>query len=91
MRALSGAARLACDEMAFEEIADESGVRNIMNRLQEHFLPHLEVSLPRAFEAAVYGPPRPSKEGFNEYLAKMDKAFIRLKKEGVELSDEAQG
>jgi len=91
LRALSGAARLAVDEMAFEEIADESGVRNIMRRLQEHFLPHLEVSLPRAFEAAVYGPPRPAKEGFNEYLAKMDKAFIRLKKEGVELSDEAQG
>ncbi len=91
LRALSGAARLAVDEMAFEEIADDSGVRNIMRRLQEHFLPHLEVSLPRAFEAAVYGPPRPAKEGFNEYLAKMDKAFIRLKKEGVELSDDAQG
>eukprot|EP00435_Cladocopium_sp_Y103_P002240 s5601_g1.t1 len=54
-------------------------------------LPHLEVSLPRAFENAVYGPPRQSKEGFAEYITRMDRNFTRLSKEGVDLPDSAQG
>ena len=64
MRALTGTARIAVEEMPFEEIASEDGLRNIMGRLREFFQPHLEVSLPRAFENAVYGQPRTSKEGF---------------------------
>ena len=48
-------------------------------------------SLPRAFEAAVYGAPRQKGEGFSEYLARADKCFARLKKEGVDLPDGAQG
>ena len=62
-----------------------------MQRLREYFVPHLEVSLPRAFEAAVYGAPRQKGEGFSEYLARADKCFARLKKEGVDLPDGAQG
>eukprot|EP00435_Cladocopium_sp_Y103_P020104 s1338_g4.t2 len=91
LRSLEGQAKLAVDEMTFEEITSEKGIQNIMDRLREYFVPHLEVSLPRAFEAAVYGTPRQSKEGFNEYLARMDKAFSRLRKEGVDLPDGAQG
>ena len=91
LRMLQGTARLAVDEMSFEEVACEDGIRNIVSKLKEYYLPHLEVSLPRAFEAAVYGPCRSSKEGFMEYIARMDKSFIRLRKEGVDLPDSAQG
>ena len=91
LRSLAGPAKLAVEEMSFEEITSEKGVENIMDRLRDYFLPHLEVSLPRAFEAAVYGASRTSKEGFNEYLARMDKAFHRLRKEGVDLPDGAEG
>lgn len=55
MRSLTGLARLAVDDMEFEEIACESGTKNVLAKLRDYFLPHLEVSLPRAFEAAVYG------------------------------------
>jgi len=91
LRMLQGTARLAVDEMSFEEVACEDGIRNIISKLKEYYLPHLEVSLPRAFESAVYGPCRSSKEGFMEYIARMDKAFVRLRKEGVDLPDGAQG
>ena len=90
MRALSGVARLAVDEMSFE-ITAADGVSQVMRKLQEYFLPHLEVSLPRAFEQAVYGAARQSKEGFAEYIARMDRNFTRLSKEGVDLPDSAQG
>ena len=84
-------AQLAVEEMDFDEIANEDGVKNIMARLREFFLPHLEVSLPRALETAVYGRPRQSTEGFPEFIARMEKAFSRLTKEGVELPDGATG
>lgn len=72
LRALSGSARLACEEMTFEEIACDKGVQNVMDKLRSYYAPHLEVSLPRAFEAAVYGPVKQSKEGFSEYIARCD-------------------
>ena len=91
LRALEGSAKMAVEEMPFEEIACEDGTRNIMQRLKDYYMPHLEVALPRAFESAVYGPPRPTRESFGEYIAKMDKAFARLRKEGVDLPESAQG
>ena len=91
LRSLSGVARLAVDEMTFEEITASDGVAQIMKRLREYFLPHLEVSLPRAFEAAVYCSQRTAKEGFSEYIARMDRNFTRLTKEGIQLPDSAQG
>ena len=90
-RALSGTARIAVEEMPFDELACEDGLRNLMQRLREFFNPHLEVSLPRAFETAVYGQPRQGREGFGEYIARMDRAFNRLKQEGVDLPESAQG
>ena len=49
--------------------------------------PHLEGSLPRAFEQAVYGPVTQAREGFGEYIARCDKVFGKLKKEGIDLPD----
>ena len=91
LRALSGVAKLATEDLDFEQIACEDGMKNVLNRLREFFLPHLEVSLPRAFESAVYGAPRSGKETFVEYVARMDKAFRALAREGVDLPESAQG
>ena len=68
LRALKGAAKQAVDDMEYEEVACEDGLRNVLNKLQDFFMPHLEVSLPRAFEDAVYGQSRGAKESFAEYL-----------------------
>lgn len=63
----------------------------MMNKLREYCAPHLEVSLPRAFENAVYGKPRQASESFAEYLARMERCCRRLAKEGVELPSGASG
>eukprot|EP00435_Cladocopium_sp_Y103_P018800 s2487_g4.t1 len=91
LRALSGTARLAVDDLEFDEIASEEGVKNILTRLREYYLPHLEISMPRAFEAAVYGQPRQAKESFAEYVHRMERSFALLTKEGVELPKGATG
>ena len=44
-----------------------------MKALREHYKPHLEVSLARALEQAIYGQARQSKEDFQEYLIRMEK------------------
>ena len=82
---------MAVEEMPFEDIACEKGQQNVVNKLREFFMPQLEVSLPRAFEAAVYGQGRQSKEGFAEYIGRYEKAFARLAKKGVDLPEGAQG
>lgn len=91
IRALTGAAKLATEDLEFEAITAEDGVKNVMSRLREFFTPHLEVSLPRAFESAVYGQQRQPKESFIEYIARAERNFANLRKEGVELPDGAQG
>ena len=91
LRALSGNARLAVEEMEFDEIATEDGVKNLMGRLRDFFTPHLEVALPRAFEAAVYGQSRQARETFAEYVSRMERSFIQLAKEGVDLPSGAKG
>ena len=91
LRALTGSARLAVDDMEFDEITSEDGVKNILSRLREYYLPHLEISMPRAFETAVYGLPRQSKESFAEYVHRLERSFAMLTKEGVELPKGATG
>ena len=91
LRALSGTARLAVDDLEFEDIACENGVKNLLSRLKEYYLPHLELSLPRAFESAVYGQPRGVRESFAEYVHRMDRAFQNLVQEGVDLPKGATG
>lgn len=63
---LSGVARAVCNGPEFEQIASKNGVENIPGCLKEHFAPHLEVSLPRAFERAIYRPPRRHKEDIQD-------------------------
>ena len=91
LRNLSGSARAVADSLSFEEIACEKGVENLMDALKTHYAPHLEMSLPRAFERAVYGMPRTSKETMQEYLIRTERAFVLLQKEGLKLDDIAQG
>ena len=85
LKVLSGTAKLAVEDMEFDEIATENGLQNILKRLREFFRPHLETSMPRAFEQAVYGPARSARESFVEYVARMDRGFTNLRREGVEL------
>ena len=91
LRSLSGTARAVADTLAFEDVASEKGVANIMEALKVHFQPHLEVSLPRAFERAVYGAPRSSKESLQEYMLRSERAFNLLDKEGLKLDETAKG
>ena len=91
LRNLTGVARSIADTLEFEEVACEDGVKNLMKTLRAHFEPHLEVSLPRAFERAVYGNPRSHKEGIQEYIIRCEKAFHMLEKENLKLPDVAAG
>lgn len=91
LRNLSGIARAVADSLSFEEIASEKGAENLLATLKSHFEPHLELSLPRAFERAVYGPPRSNKETIQEYLIRVERAFVLLSKEGLNLDDVAKG
>ena len=91
LRSLTGVARAAADSLEFEEITSTKGVENILGCLEKHFAPHLEVSLPRAFERAIYGNPRSHKESIQEYLIRSEQAFHLLEKEGVKLPEQAVG
>ena len=91
LRNLSGIARSVADTLEFDEVACERGVENLVKALKSHFSPHLEISLPRAFERAVYGPPRGHKESMQEYLIRMERAFHLLEKEDLKLPEVAAG
>ena len=54
-------------------------------------MPYLESAVPTAFEKAIYGDPRKSREGFQEYIIRMDAAFKELHDEGVALGDVVKG
>ena len=88
---LSGSARAAADEVPLEVIQSEEGVKAIMTRLREHYLPHLESAMPRAFEAAIYRDARKSRESIQDYLIRMDRAFKELKDESVTLPEIMKG
>eukprot|EP00434_Breviolum_minutum_P042285 symbB.v1.2.037631.t1/scaffold5609.1/size25375/3 len=90
LRALSGTAKLAVEDMEFDEVATTEGVKNIMTKLREFYKPHLEIALPKAFETALYGQVRQQKS-FVEYVTRMDRNFVNLGKEGVTLPDGAVG
>lgn len=91
LRNLSGAARSAADEVSVEDLQSEGGVKAIMARLREHFQPHLEAAMPRAFEKAIYGESRRAKETMQEYIIRMDRGFKELLDEGVQLNDTVKG
>eukprot|EP00435_Cladocopium_sp_Y103_P071135 s185_g36.t2 len=91
LRNLTGVARSVADTLEFEQVANELGVANIMAALRTHFAPHMEVSLPRAFERAVYGQPRGGKESMQEYLIRQERNFHLLEKEGLKMDETAVG
>ena len=91
LRNLTGVARSVADNLEFEEIACEKGVENLLSTLKAHFAPHLELSLPRAFERAVYVHRGGSKETIQEYLIRVERAFYLLTKEGLQLDETARG
>lgn len=53
LRSLSGTARAAADEVPLDKIKSEEGVTAILDKLREHYQPHLESTMPRAFERAI--------------------------------------
>ena len=73
----------------FEKITDKKGVANLIACLNEQFAPHLEQSMPRAFERAIYGQPRSHKESIQEYIIRCERNFMLLEKGGVKLPDQA--
>ena len=91
LRRLGGAAKAAANELETSEILGEKGKDNILAKLKEYFSPHLETTMPKAFEKAVYGEIRGIRESLSEYIIRMDAAFRELKNEGVDLPSEARG
>ena len=89
LRRLGGAAKAAANELETAEILGEKGKDNILTKLKEYFSPHLETTMPKAFERAVYGEVRGSRETLSEYIVRMDAAFRELRDEGVDLPSEA--
>ena len=87
LRQLSGSARAAADEVSVAVLQSEDGVEAIVKKLKEHFQPHLEAAMPKAFEKAVYGEARKGKESMQDYIIRSDKAFKELAEEGVALED----
>ena len=53
LRQLSGPARAAADDVSGETIMTEEGTDAILSKLKEHFQPHLEAAMPRAFDSCV--------------------------------------
>ena len=91
LRQLSGSAKAAAEGLSFEEIACEEGKDNILQTLKDHFAPHLETSLPKAFETAIYGEVRNAKELFGDYVIRMEHAFTELERKGVKLHESVTG
>ena len=91
LRQLTGPARAAADELSVETLVTEEGADSIVAKLREHFQPHLEAAMPRAFERAVYGDCRKAKESLQEYVIRCDQAFKELADEQVTLPDVVKG
>ncbi|OLP94116.1 DNA topoisomerase 3-alpha [Symbiodinium microadriaticum] len=86
-RQLQGSAKAVADSMSFEELACEKGLDNLMKILKEHYDPHLQVSLPKAFEEAIYGEIRASRESFSDYVIRCEHNFKELERQGVKLHE----
>ncbi|CAE7437016.1 RE1 [Symbiodinium sp. CCMP2592] len=86
-RQLQGSAKSVADSLSFDELACEKGLDNLMKVLKDHYEPHLQVSLPKAFEEAIYGDIRSAKESFSDYVIRYEHSFKELQRQGVELHD----
>lgn len=91
LRQLGGTAKSAANEVPLDKIRSAEGVKAILSKLKEHFQPHLESAMPRAFEKAVYGESRKNKESMQGFVIRMDQAFQELSEEQVTLPDVVKG
>ncbi len=91
LRQLSGSARAAADEIPVANLQSEDGLKSIKSVLSEHFKPHLEAAMPKAFERAIYGEQRKAKETMQDFIIRADRCFKELADEGVSLSDDVKG
>ncbi|CAK9042510.1 unnamed protein product [Durusdinium trenchii] len=87
LRGLSGQAKAICNELSVEELTSTGSVDLILAKLREHYSPHLETTMPKAFEKAVYGEPRKPKESICDFVIRQDAAFRELHEEGFARSD----
>ena len=90
-RQLGGIARAAAQEIDLEVLKSERGVKAIISKLEEHFQPHTEAAMPKAFERAVYGEARKARESLQDFIIRMDRNFKELADEQVPLADEVKG
>lgn len=72
LRCLSGSAKAVCDEIEVDKLLTEQGADLIVSKLKEYYQPHLETSMPKAFEKAIYGEQRRSKESFGEFILQQE-------------------
>ena len=91
LRALTGPAKAVCNELEVEALLTEAGADAIVSKLKEYYQPHLETAMPKAFERAVYGEARRSKESIGEFIVRQDALFRELREEGVTLDDTVRG
>lgn len=82
LRVLTGSARAARNELKVEEITTDKGLDNILAKLKEHYQPlyqpHLETTMPKAFEKAVRGDSRRGKESLGDFILRQEAAFREL-------------
>ena len=91
LRVLRGSAKAVCSEIELPDLLSEKGCDLIVQKLKEFYQPHLEASLPRAFERAIYGEPRRNKETFGDFVIRQEASFRELQAEGVKLEDSVKG
>ena len=65
-----------------EEITTDKGLDNLLAKLKEHYQPlyqpHLETTMPKAFEKAVRGDSRRGKESLGDFILRQEAAFREL-------------
>ena len=91
LRVLRGSAKAVCSEIELPDLLSEKGCDLIVQKLKEFYQPHLEASLPRAFERAIYGESRRNKETFGDFVIRQEASFRELQAEGVKLEDTVKG
>ena len=91
LRELKGDAKEAIDSLEVDDIIGPAGHRNIIAKLDETFKPHMEQTMPRAFESAIYGKYRTREESYLKYISRIKAQFKDLSDEGVELGETAKG
>ena len=91
VQVLTGAAREAVRHLEVETLTKEDGLKQVVKALVDAFQPYQETALPRAMEAALYGPNCAHREPISDFLVRFTQSQRALRDEGVELPSKAQG